>query len=105
MPSVFRQISHRFARSRVTSSLWRTMPGTGTRSEMTVSRRLLSGMPPNRATSGYLPLRSTLASRHLRSPCGVSMVALYLRAIFDTDERCLFASVLSSEVSMTQCSR
>jgi hypothetical protein len=33
------------------------------------------------------------------------MVALYLRAIFDTDERCLLASVLSSEVSMTQCSR
>ena len=28
-----------------------------------------------------------------------------VRAIFDTDERCLSARVLSSEVSMTQCSR
>jgi hypothetical protein len=62
-------------------------------------------MPPNRATSGFLPLRSTLASRHLRGPCGVSTVVLYFRAIFDTDERCLFARVFSSEVSMTQCSR
>jgi hypothetical protein len=35
----------------------------------------------------------------------VLMVAAYLLAIFDTDERCLLAKVLSSEVSMTQCSR
>lgn len=105
MPSVALQSSHRSARSRLTSSLWRMMPGTRTRSEMTVFFCLLSGMPPNRATSGFLPLRSTLASIHLRGPCGVSMTALNLRAIFDTVERCLFARVLSSEVSMTQCSR
>ena len=40
-----------------------------------------------------------LTCRHLRGPCGVSIVAAYLRAIFDTDESCLPASVLSSEVT------
>jgi len=44
-------------------------------------------MPPNRATSGFLPLRTTLAWKHLRGPCGVSMVAWCLRAIFVTVER------------------
>ena len=89
----------------MTSSLRRMMPGTGTRSAMTASRCRRSGIPPNRATSGFLPLRSTLASKHLRGPYGVSMVAAYLRAIFDTDERCLLARVFSIEVSMTQSSR
>ena len=56
-------------------------------------------------TSGFLPLRSIVASKHLRGPCGVVMVAACLRAIFDTVERCLLARVFSSEVSMTQCSR
>ena len=51
------------------------------------------------------PARSTLASKQVRGPCGVAMVALYLRAIFDTVEWCLAARVLSIEVSMTQCSR
>src|SRR3954467_2117111 len=97
MPSVLAQISHRSARSRVTSSVWRMMPGPGRRSVRTASFCRLSGMPPNRATSGFLPLRSTLASTHLRGPCGVSMVVLYLRAIVDTDARYLLASVLSSE--------
>ncbi|MGW1784023.1 hypothetical protein ACWCQQ_33685 [Streptomyces sp. NPDC002143] len=64
----------------------------------------LSGIPPKRPTSGFLPVRSTRASKHLRSPSGVSMVAAYLRAIFDTDERCLLASVISIEVSMPHCS-
>jgi hypothetical protein len=36
---------------------------------------LLSGRPPNRATSGFPPLRWTLASGHLLGPCGVSVVA------------------------------
>lgn len=65
----------------------------------------LNGIPPNRATSGFLPLRSIRASKHLRDPDGVAIVAAYLRAIFDTDERYLLARVFSSEVSMTQCSR
>ena len=64
-----------------------------------------SGIPPNRATSGCLPLRSTRASKQVRSPCGVWILALCLTAIFDTDERCLPARVLSIEVSMTQRSR
>jgi hypothetical protein len=42
---------------------------------------------------------------HLRGPCGVSMVAAYLPAIFDTDESYLPANVLSIEVSITECSR
>ena len=37
-----------------------------------------SGIPPNRATSGFLPLRSMLASKHLRGPYGVSMAGLVL---------------------------
>ena len=53
-------------------------------------------------TSGFLPLRSTLAWKQLRGPCGVSMVALYFRAIFVTVERCFAARVLSIEVSMAQ---
>ena len=75
--------------------LWRMMPGTGARLEMTASCCLLSGMPPNHATSGFPPPRSILASRHLPGPCGVAIVALYLRAIFVTDDSCLAASVLS----------
>lgn len=42
---------------------------------------------------------------HLRGPTGVSIVALCFLAMADTVERCLPASVLSSDVSMTQCSR
>jgi hypothetical protein len=34
------------------------------------------GMPPNRATSGLRPSRSTLTSKHLRGPDGVAMVVL-----------------------------
>ena len=71
-------------------------------------RRLLplSGIPPNRATSGFLCApRPTLTSKHLRSPYGVSTLALCLAAIFDTVERCLLANVFSIEVSMTQRSR
>lgn len=32
-----------------------------------------SGIPPNRATSGFLPLRSILASKHLCGPCTVAV--------------------------------
>ena len=41
----------------------------------------------------------------LSGPVRVPAAALNVRAIFDTDERCLLARVFSSEVSMTQCSR
>jgi hypothetical protein len=53
-----------------------------------------SGIPPKRATSGFLPLsRSTVTCRHLRGSAGVSTTALYLRAIMLTVERCLPVSV------------
>ena len=42
-----------------------------------------------------------LASKHVRGPYGVTTLALCLVAIFETDERCLRARVLSIEVSMT----
>ena len=64
-----------------------------------------SGMPPNLATSGFLPARSTLAWKQVRGPCGVSILALYLRAIFETVEPCLAASVLSMQVDATHSSR
>lgn len=49
--------------------------------------------------------RRRTASKQVRSPCGVSILALYRAAIVVTDELCLAASVLSSEVSMTHRSR
>ena len=64
-----------------------------------------SGMPPNLVTSGFLPGCSTVAWKQTRGPCGVVMVARCLRAIAVTVERCLAASVLSSEVSAAQRSR
>ena len=58
------------------------------------------------STNGVLPSpRSTTTCMHARGPCGVWIVAAYLRAIFVTVESCLPASVLSSEVSITQRSR
>ena len=64
------------------------------------------GYPAERVTSGFLPLsRSMVTCRTLRGPAGVTMTALYFLAILPTVERCLPASVLSSEVSVTQCRR
>ena len=62
-------------------------------------------MPPNCATSGFLPVLWTLTWKHRRRPYGVTTVVRYVRAIAVTVERCLAASVLSIEVNMTQCSR
>jgi hypothetical protein len=44
-----------------------------------------SGVSPNRATSGCLPSRSMRASKQVRNPCGVWILALCLAAIFDTN--------------------
>jgi hypothetical protein len=62
----------------------------------------LRGIPSTLVTSGFLPGRSTVAWKQTRGPCGVVMVARRLRAIAVTVERCLAASVLSSEVSAAQ---
>jgi hypothetical protein len=62
--------SHRPVRSRVISSL-RLVAGAGWRSVRTALRCRLSGMPPNLATSGFLPARSVVASKQVRGPCGV----------------------------------
>ena len=87
------------------SSLRWVLAMTGETSVRTAVRCRLSGIPPKRATSGFLPpSRSTVTCRHARGPSGVSIVALYVRAIFMTGERCLLASVFSREVSMTQWS-
>ena len=84
----------------------RTVAGTGSRSVMTAffCRSQWDATEP---CDQWFPAesRSTLASKHVRGPCGVSILALYLAAIFDTVEWCLPARVLSIEVSMTQCSR
>ena len=69
--------SHRPAWSRVISSLRRTVMGGGIWSLRTAFFLRRRGIPPNRATSGSRPGRSTLASKHLRGPYGVSMVAFY----------------------------
>ena len=51
------------------------------------------------------PPGSTVAWKQMRGPCGVVIVARCFRAIAVTVERCLAASVLSSEVSAAQRSR
>src|SRR6266568_578722 len=45
----------------------------------------------------------TRTSKHFLGPCSVSTVVLCFRAIFVTVDRCLPASVLSSDVCATQC--
>src|SRR5512133_1580743 len=60
------------------------------------------GIPPNRATRSGLPLRWILASKQVRSPYRVSILALCLAAIFDTVDWCLAARVVSIEVSACQ---
>ena len=75
------------------------------RSVMTVLRCRLSGMPPNRAASGFLPGRSSRASKQVRGPCAVTITALYLRAVSATVERCFAASVLSMDSSAARRSR
>jgi hypothetical protein len=77
--------SHHPARSRLMSWLPRgRVSGAAGRSLMTALRCRFSGMPPKRATSGFLPSRWVRASKHLRGPCGVAMVAMCLRAIWFT---------------------
>ena len=87
------------------NSLRRTMTGGGLRSCRTAVFFRRRGMPPNRVTSGFLPVRSTTAWKHLRGPYGVVMVALWRAAILDTVESCLQAKVFSSEVAMTHSTR
>ena len=75
-------------RSRVTSSL-RVGGRAGRRS---VEDRVLLPFERDAAEpcDQWLPACAfDLAWKHVRGPCGVSIVALYLRAIFVTDERCL----------------
>jgi hypothetical protein len=81
----------------------RRVGGAGGRSVRIAVFCRRSGMPPNRATSGFLPpLRATVASKQVRGPCGVSMVALKTGPIFAAVEPCFPARVLSMELSMTQ---
>ena len=50
-----------------------------------------SGIPPNLATRSGLFSRLTLASKHVRGPWGVSVLALYFAAILATVDWCLAA--------------
>jgi hypothetical protein len=78
---------------------------TGERSVTTAVHCHLSGIPSKRATSGFLPpSRSTATFKHARGLSGVPLVALYVRAIFMTVERCVPARVFSSEIPMIQWS-
>jgi hypothetical protein len=89
----------------VTNSLRGWVIRAGTRSLMTAVFCRFKGIPPNRATSGFLPARCLMASQQVRGPSGVVTVAWCFAAIFVTVERCFDAKVLSSEVSMTHRSR
>ena len=71
---------------------------------MIASLSLIRGIPPNRATRSGLPSRWTLASKHVRSPYGVSIFAWYLVAILDTVDWYFAARVFSIDVRACQCS-
>src|SRR5664279_5092044 len=76
--------SHRCVKSRWISSLRGWGAGFGIRSWRTASLSRTRGIPPNRATRSGLPLRWILASKQVRSPYRVVILAWYLVAIFDT---------------------
>ena len=65
----------------------------GTRSSRTASVSRTKGIPPNRATRSGLPLRWILASKHLRGPYRVWILAWCLVAILDTVDWCLAGRV------------
>ena len=67
--------SHLCARSRWISSLRGVGTRTGTGSVMNPFLFRWSGIPPNRATRSFLPLRGIRASKHVRSPCAVRVVS------------------------------
>ena len=69
---------------------------------MTASLSRRRGIPPNRATRSGLPLRWILASKQVRSPYRVSILAWCLAAILDTVDWCLAARVFSIDVSACQ---
>ena len=52
---------------------------------MTARRSRLRGIPPNRATSSGLPARRFRASKQVRIPSLVSILALWRAAIVVTD--------------------
>ena len=63
----------------------------------------LKRMPPNQATSGCLPSRSTAGLEARRGPCGVTILALCRAAILVTDERCLQGRVGCTARSRIPC--
>ena len=65
--------------------------------------RARRGIPPNRATRSGLPLRWILASKQVRSPYRVSILALCLAAIFDTVDWCLAGRVGCTARSRIPC--
>src|SRR5262250_2865726 len=94
----FLHSSHRRERRRRRSSLRGVGTGPGTRSVRTAFFLRASGIPPKVATRSGLPSRWILAWKQVRSPCGVSMVVLYLVAIFATLDWYFVARVFSIDV-------
>jgi hypothetical protein len=104
------QTSQPCARSRRISSLRLVLAMIGDRSVRTAAWCRRSGMPPKRATSGFLPRsRCTVTWKQVRGPSGVSMVVLYLAAILVTVDRCfparagVLVCVLAEDVLMRVC--
>src|SRR5205807_3559585 len=66
------QSSHLLAMSLRTTSFRSSCTGVGFWSTRTASLFRTRGIPPKRATSGFLPPpRTRVASRHFLGPCGV----------------------------------
>src|SRR5438270_3946021 len=104
IPSLDPQTSHTSAKSRFSSSVLGLMYLVVIWSSISAHGWTTSGMPPKNISHGALPSRSSTYLRHVLGPSGVFTVALYFCCILTTLLLYLQASVLSSEVSIIQCS-
>ena len=100
---VEREMVFSFAsRARWSSSVRGLKIGVTTSSMRTASFFLRNGMPPKVATNGSLPSRGMISLMHFLGPSLVTVVAENFRAILATEDRCLFAKVMSSDLRMAQ---
>ena len=70
---------------------------------MTARRSRFRMIPPNRAVRSGFPSRCFLASKQVRSPSLVLILALWRAAILEPELRCLAPRVFSMDVMACQC--
>src|ERR1700745_1210510 len=97
------QRSHSRLRSRLVTSWGGWRGGRAAGGGMPARRFCRRMIPPNRATRSFLPSRCFLASKQVRRPSLVSILALYLAAVLEAVLWCLAARVFSIDVMAFQC--